>query len=179
MDCTLPPPRSHPALKGIIVIGSSDASIKVYHLVSHVPGVDIAVALDLAPPIRALTLVDMLRYHEDEDLSEDSDDTDDTDSLSIEAEDQAMPEPIQQMRTIYESPAELRLELAGQCWASCACPSSPVRHVGAGAAGCTKCYDRGHTDMVRSVHIGEKIILSGSYDSTVKVSPVQDLLYLS
>lgn len=154
MDFSLPPPRSHPALKGIIVIGSSDASIKVYHLISRIPGVDIVDALDIVPPLRDLTLRDML-LHDDMD-SEDGGEMSTDWATSIHGE-----------FIGEETDMELRLEAAGQCWAACECPA---RANSPEVALCTRCFNRGHTDLVRSVHLGEKVIISGSYDSTVKVS---------
>lgn len=163
MDFSPPPPSSHPALKGIIAIGSSDASIKVYHLISHVPGVDIVDALDIVPPLRDLTLRDMLHQHEDEsELGSDLESTVADDSFELDED--AIPVGL-------EANHELRLELAGQCWASCACPARPS---GPEPSLCTRCYNRGHTDLVRSVFLGEKVILSASYDSTVKVNPALD-----
>jgi hypothetical protein len=70
--------------------------------------------------------------------------------------------------TDRDADAELSLEVAGQCWASCVCPART--QLPDQLALCTRCFNHGHTDLVRSVHIGEHVIISGSYDSTVKVS---------
>lgn len=51
-------------------------------------------------------------------------------------------------------------------WARCACalPMTPPN-----AHGCLRCNNRGHTDLVRSLHVAEDVTLSASYDSTTKI----------
>lgn len=51
-------------------------------------------------------------------------------------------------------------------WARCACalPMTPPN-----AHGCLRCNNRGHTDLVRSLHVSEDVTLSASYDSTTKI----------
>lgn len=150
LDFSPPPPHSHPALKGIIAIGSSDASIKVYHLISHIPGVDIVDALDMVPPLRDLSLNDMLS----------------NDEMGSEDDGESVVELVGYQAGMDDTGAELRLEAAGQCWASCECPA---RANTSDLTLCTRCFNRGHTELVRSVQFGDGIIISGSYDSTVKV----------
>jgi WD40 repeat protein len=55
------------------------------------------------------------------------------------------------------------LEEGATFFASCCCSS--VR------SECVRCA-RGHTELVRSVHLGRGIVVSGSYDSSVKVRHV-------
>lgn len=57
-------------------------------------------------------------------------------------------------------------EAGVEYWARCACalPMAP-----ANAHGCLRCNNRGHTDLVRALHVGEDVALSASYDSTTKI----------
>lgn len=53
------------------------------------------------------------------------------------------------------------------CWTDCLCPPS-VRK--ATSTNCMRCWNRGHTGLVRSLHLKGDIVISGGYDGTVKVS---------
>lgn len=120
-------------------------------------------ALGIIPPLRDLSLRDMLLHQEDEMGSEGDGEGDEESTTGWGSSFHGDIDP----EAGVEDPTELSLELAGQCWASCACPGRPST---SDSALCTRCFNRGHTDLVRSVHLGEQVILSGSYDSTVKVS---------
>lgn len=50
--------------------------------------------------------------------------------------------------------------------ALCSCPMPSSRP---NQTGCMRCFNRGHTDLVRSLHLLDKVTLSASYDSTIKV----------
>ncbi len=58
------------------------------------------------------------------------------------------------------------MEKGRTSWASCICP--PVISKPDGTR-CGRCNNRGHTELVRSLLLRDDVILSGSYDSTVKV----------
>lgn len=49
--------------------------------------------------------------------------------------------------------------------AICSCPA-PARP---SAAGCMRCFNRGHTELVRSLYLGDEVALSASYDKTIKM----------
>lgn len=51
--------------------------------------------------------------------------------------------------------------------ALCSCPMPSSRP---SSTGCMGCFNRGHTDLVRSLHLLDEVTLSASYDSTIKVS---------
>lgn len=53
------------------------------------------------------------------------------------------------------------------CWTDCLCPPS-VRK--ATSTNCMRCWNRGHTGLVRSLHLEGDMVISGGYDGTVKVS---------
>ncbi len=42
--------------------------------------------------------------------------------------------------------------------------------IGSRSAACLNCGKRAHSDLVRALWLGEKVVVSGSYDSTIKVS---------
>lgn len=113
-------------LRGTVVTGSSDMSIKTFYIV-QVPS---------NTPIDNLTFRDML------DLDLDSD-----------MDDETRPRFIIQPGVDYV--------------AECQCPMPSTR--ASSTAGCLRCLNRGHTDLVRSLHIGETVTLSASYDSTIKM----------
>jgi WD40 repeat protein len=205
MDFSPAPPGS--ALRGTIVAGSSDASIKVFHLVAVVRqqenGVDLVDALDMIPPRRDMTLREMLE-HEDTnefDMSAsvgsawetNSVATASTTRISLDRDDQHQDQHHGNDHDHARSNAfydhdntdndndndnsslrhrpslpleELRIEPASRCWAACNCPPGMNK---SDSALCRRCCNRGHTDLVRSVCFGESVVLSGSYDSTVKV----------
>jgi WD40 repeat protein len=199
------------ALRGTIVAGSSDASIKVFHLVAvirqHEHGVDLVDALDMIPPRRDMTLREMLE-HEDTnefDMSASVEGSNwETTSIATSITRVSL-ENDQDNDHSYENShghdhfhghndndgdhgghhgaaydndtsssrhrpslplEELRIEPAGRCWAACNCPPGMNK---SDSALCRRCCNRGHTDLVRSVCFGETVVLSGSYDSTVKV----------
>lgn len=165
-----PPPPSHPFLKGVILAGSSDSSIRIFHLVSHTRqrgGVDMVDALDMIPPMRDLTFREMLE-HEDADES-------DVGLGARRGSAQVDWEEATSMSTLNDEsehlPVELVIEPAGQCWAPCTCAPG----MGKTDLTCARCHNQGHTELVRSVWLGESVMLSGSYDSTVKVGLVCEI----
>ena len=192
MDFSPAPPRHNSSLRGTIVTGSSDASIKLFHVVSATRqqerGVELVDALDMIPPVRDMTLREMLDHEDgnEYDLSasigsnEDEttsirtattrmsiSDTNDPDSHSTSGQRDAdtPPNPGSSSHR-HTPPEELRIEPAGRCWAACNCPPGMNK---SDSTLCRRCCNRGHTELVRSVSFGETVIISGSYDSTVKV----------
>ncbi|WRT63281.1 uncharacterized protein IL334_000184 [Kwoniella shivajii] len=69
-------------------------------------------------------------------------------------------------------------------WAQCICPPGLHRPSSEtnGLTICKRCGNRGHSDLIRTVYMGENIVVSGSYDSRVKIwdrSSGQHLIDLS
>lgn len=62
---------------------------------------------------------------------------------------------------------EARIVEGPLCWTDCLCPPS-IRK--ATSTSCMRCWNRGHTGLVRSLHLKGDIVISGGYDGTVKVS---------
>jgi WD40 repeat protein len=108
-------------IKGTIVTGSSDATIRLCTLVT---GPSIPEGLD---------------------------------GLSINETDTEIQSKEQDVR-IVEGPL---------CWTDCLCPPS-IRK--ATSTNCMRCWNRGHTGLVRSLHLEDDLVISGGYDGTVKVS---------
>lgn len=110
-------------LKATLVTGSSDSTIKTFHLV-EVP-----------------------REYADED--------------QVTFQDMMVDAP-----AATASDTRVVIQPGVEYWARCACPmpmTPPNSH------GCLRCNNRGHTELVRSLHIGEDVTLSASYDSTIKM----------
>ena len=61
----------------------------------------------------------------------------------------------------------LILHKTNQCLTNCVCPPGLCKPEN---TRCGRCHNRGHTELVRSLALNRDTILSGSYDSTVKVS---------
>ena len=120
--------------------GCSDASIKIFHLVTLPSGH----GHGLVSPMRDLTLREMLEG----DVSMAHDEADERTEDSAAAE-------------------KLVIEKARTCWTSCVCPPGLAKP---DSTKCGRCFNRGHTELVRSLHLGEEVMLSGSYDSTIRVS---------
>lgn len=112
-------------LRGTVVTGSSDTSIKTFYIVQVPPG---------SKPSE-FSFRDML------DLDQDSD-----------AEDDRLVRP----QIVIQPGVEFK---------ACVCSSSAR----VSQSTCTRCGVRDHSDLVRSLSLGEQVVLSASYDSTVKV----------
>ncbi|WOO82387.1 F-box/WD repeat-containing protein lin-23 [Vanrija pseudolonga] len=115
-------------LRGTIVTGSSDWSIKTFHVVQLPPS---------AEDNETLTFRDMLGFDE---------------RLQSEVLTGTRPRIVIQPGVVYH--------------ATCSCPMPMTR---TSPAGCSRCLNRGHTELVRSLHLGEQVTLSASYDSTIKM----------
>jgi len=125
-------------LRGTVVTGSSDMSIKTFYIVQVPPGTAL---------LNELSFRDMLDLEHD--LSLDSD-----------MEDENNPRP------------KLVIQAGVEYQATCVCPLPSARQ---SPTGCMRCLNRGHTDLVRSLFIGEQVTLSASYDSTIKVGVLVDV----
>lgn len=65
--------------------------------------------------------------------------------------------------------SRLAIEWRRTAWAGCECHSIAGR-IGVGnGSRCSRCGSRGHTDLVRSLVMQDDLVVSGSYDSTVRV----------
>lgn len=108
-------------LRATIVTGSSDASIKTFHIVQLPPSAE----------LDEVTFRDML-------------------DLDLEGDAPRIRYAIQP-----------GVEYHAVC--SCAVPTRPSQ------AGCMRCFNRGHTELVRSLYLGDEVALSASYDKTIKM----------
>ncbi|BEI83150.1 hypothetical protein CcaverHIS002_0310180 [Cutaneotrichosporon cavernicola] len=102
-----------------LVTGSSDASIKTFHVVQLPPSAE----------LDEVTFRDMLDLDADE----------------------------PRVRYAIQPGVEYH--------AVCACPV-PTRP---SPSGCMRCFNRGHTELVRSLYLGDQVTLSASYDKTIKM----------
>ena len=145
-------PRSGREFRGTIIAGSSDASIRTFYLSArtnrssvstYAPSVNGSTA-ELVPPMEDLTFREML-----------------------DTEDDVVMAPPTPVGPIHPGGGAEGLMLEGgpPCWSPCTC-SAGMRVEG---RPCGRCMNRGHTDLVRSLHMSEDVIFSGSYDTTVKV----------
>ncbi|WVQ85681.1 hypothetical protein IAT38_007847 [Cryptococcus sp. DSM 104549] len=143
VDFTLCPPASLPSLpagqlcRGVIITGSSDASIKTFYLVEQKSS---------APTVPS-----------DSDVPMASDEDD-----AHPAESTAPPVPTE----LLPDGHSLLLVEKGAAWSPCVCPPGLAK---VDYVKCLRCYNRGHIDLVRTVYMGRGVILSGSYDSNVKM----------
>ncbi|EIW72921.1 hypothetical protein TREMEDRAFT_59082 [Tremella mesenterica DSM 1558] len=132
-------PKMGYTYKGTIITGSADASIRTFHLLARSTSSFTSVRTVSSELVPPM---EDLTFREMLDTEHDVD-----------------------MSPINSDHDELVLDKGPICWASCICPQG-TRVEG---RSCGRCFNRGHTDLVRSLHLGEEVILSGSYDSTVKV----------
>jgi len=70
-------------------------------------------------------------------------------------------------QTVSKEAHEARIVEGPSCWTDCLCPPS-IRK--ATSTSCMRCWNRGHTGLVRSLHLKGDMVISGGYDGTVKVS---------
>ncbi|CAK9780579.1 WD40 repeat-like protein [Cutaneotrichosporon oleaginosum] len=106
-------------LRATLVTGSSDASIKTFHVVQLPPSAE----------LDEVTFRDMLDLDADE------------------------------PRVRYA------IQPGVAYHAVCVCPV-PTRP---SPSGCMRCFNRGHTELVRSLYLGDHVTLSASYDKTIKM----------
>ncbi|AAW40931.2 f-box/wd-repeat protein lin-23, putative [Cryptococcus deneoformans JEC21] len=133
--------------RGLIVTGSSDASIRTFHLIE-----------DRIPDLQNLKMGHSM-------VTSATDGSEDGYSQA----------------NTYGIPTELTgeghkviLVPQGSFFSPCICPPGLSRMEG---GVCRRCFNRGHLDLVRTVHFGKGVILSGSYDATVKVwSPTGEII---
>lgn len=145
---------SLPNIRATIVTGSKDASIRQFQLV-EVSAYNDSDTGDLAAGPGPLTFREMM----DHDMPSAS-------SSSPVVELTPAGPPSTRRGSEEQRDTKLVIRPMGRCLAPCSCPaglSKPSSHF------CQRCYNFGHTDLVRTVAIRHGLILSGSYDSTVKV----------
>ncbi|ORY26513.1 WD40-repeat-containing domain protein [Naematelia encephala] len=140
----IPPPnyrrrQTNSTYRGSIITGSSNATIKIFHLVSVPKDSEI----ELEPPLRELTFRDMLEVGEQPTLRDD---------LGSFEEGQ--------------NGEKLIIERGKRMWSDCVCSINPLQTEG---MRCSNCMNRGHRDLVRSVFCTNGMVFSGSYDSTIKI----------
>ena len=134
---------------GTIVTGSSDASVKIFNLVQY-------------PYVPGKTVIENAASDNEsgDGAADDDEDEDEGESSSTQVE----------TGRTEEKPADpnqkLFLEKQTTCYSACICPPGLGRPNG---TRCRRCLNRGHMELVRSVWINRDVILSGSYDGTVKV----------
>ena len=139
---------------GTIVTGSSDSSIKTSYLVAHPER-----GAKPKPPTMDLTFREMLEV----DLAV----TPDSASASLDYGEEEHEENEEDLEGERE---KLVIETGRTCYANCVCPPGYTKPKN---MKCARCWNRGHTELVRTLHMGENVILSGSYDMTVKVGLYQ------
>lgn len=127
---------------GTIVSGSSDASVRFFTLVTLPAG---SSEMPLVPPMQDLTFQEML----------------DTDDIIM-----APAQPQLPFASDPPSGPVVRIEEGPTCWTECLCPSGFTKP---DASRCMRCYSRGHTNLVRTVCLQDDVVVTGSYDATVKV----------
>ncbi|ODO00266.1 hypothetical protein I350_06895 [Cryptococcus amylolentus CBS 6273] len=144
----LPFLRKGQTCKGTIITGSSDASIKSFHLIEEQPSVSDVVHGDLD------------RWSASESEPEDE---------NMHNAHHPLPSPpLTQIPTeLTERNTKIALIERDVFWSPCVCPPGLMRPDASGT--CARCYNRGHLDLVRSVHLGKDVVLSASYDATVKI----------
>jgi WD40 repeat protein len=119
-------------VKGTIVTGSSDATIRLFDLVSSSSSGSV----------------------------EQDSETNGTAQLSTRlGELSLVPELI--------APSSVSITEGEVCWTDCLCPP-PMHKVN--STHCMRCWNRGHTALVRTLYLKGKLLISGGYDGTVKVS---------
>jgi len=78
--------------------------------------------------------------------------------------------------TNAETHRDLIIEEGPVCWTDCVCPPA-LRKVN--STHCMRCWNRGHTALVRTLCLNGDNLISGGYDGTVKVSLYSEsMLYL-
>lgn len=66
-----------------------------------------------------------------------------------------------------ETQRDVIIEEGPVCWTDCVCPPA-LRKVN--STHCMRCWNRGHTALVRTLCLNGVNLISGGYDGTVKVS---------
>ncbi|OCF60085.1 hypothetical protein L486_02761 [Kwoniella mangroviensis CBS 10435] len=147
--------------KGSLVTGASDASIKVFHLIERRLDSIMDVNLDS-------TLSEADGDGDGDRKIEDSMDIDTTSSNDTSSKVQYPQRTPINGKLVY-------LKEDHTMWSPCVCPPGlGVSRPNLGDTDshsferCRRCGNRGHTELVRTVHIGERVVISGSYDSKVK-----------
>ncbi|WVW81352.1 hypothetical protein I302_103343 [Kwoniella bestiolae CBS 10118] len=147
--------------KGSLVTGASDSSIKVFHLIER------EVSISSNPDVVVHSVEDDKRSG---DVSMDLDP-----SLTLSSTSGTLVPP-PDGRSVY-------LKEYHTMWSTCICPPGLSRPNDTHPQErCRRCGNRGHTELVRTVNIGERVVVSGSYDSKVKVwdrTTAQHLIDLS
>jgi WD40 repeat protein len=69
--------------------------------------------------------------------------------------------------TDTDNQRDVRIEEGPVCWTDCVCPPA-LRKVN--STHCMRCWNRGHTALVRTLCLNGDNLISGGYDGTVKVS---------
>jgi len=136
---------------GTIVTGSSDASVKIFNLVQY-------------PSTPGKTVIEVA----DSDRGDvgDSDDEDESSSMNLEVGSAGY--------EAQDPDQKLYIEKRTTCYSACICPPGLGRPNG---KRCGRCLNRGHMELVRSVWINRGVILSGSYDGSVKVCAARAVVY--
>jgi WD40 repeat protein len=143
---------------GTIASGSSDASVRLFTLTSVASDFQ---EMPLVAPMQDLTFQEML----------------DTDDVVMASSAQPLRPPV---TDISATPGGisgsdrfgttmLRAEEGPTCWTECICPPGLSKP---NASQCMRCWNRGHTNLVRTVCLQDDVVITGSYDATVKVSDI-------
>lgn len=89
-----------------------------------------------------------------------------SDALTNELDKLSLTEPESESET-RDTSREVTIEEGPVCWTDCVCPPA-IRRVN--STQCMRCWNRGHTALVRTLCLNGDNLISGGYDGTVKVS---------
>nr|XP_018266223.1 uncharacterized protein I303_00196 [Kwoniella dejecticola CBS 10117]OBR88381.1 hypothetical protein I303_00196 [Kwoniella dejecticola CBS 10117] len=155
---------------GSIVTGASDASIKIFQLIEK------------DAPTTSPSTLSSTTLHALDGSGMDLDSNPPLVSLNAPSSSRSLDNPGTIYQATTSSGKTLSLIEDIHMFAPCVCPPGLNRPSELISGRCRRCGNRGHIDLVRTVHMGEKVVVSGSYDSKVKVwdrSSGQHLMDLS
>lgn len=154
-------------IKGYIVSGSSDASVRLSTLVTVPVTHELAQAGQgsgsLVNPMEGLSFRDMMISGAGVDIDMSASDPQDRAGSNVTVDISPPSFPSSPVVKIIEGPI---------CWTDCLCPPA-IRKPD--STHCMRCWNRGHTALVRSLCLRGDIIVSGGYDGTAKVSASSSL----
>ncbi|WWC67245.1 uncharacterized protein I206_101152 [Kwoniella pini CBS 10737] len=142
--------------KGSIVTGASDASIKTFQLIE-----------------KKIKISNHLE--ENMNLNQDQNHSISTSSLNSFSMDQNSGNVKITYQAITNKGTIISMKEDYEMFSPCICPPGLHRpplefiNLNNNNSRCKRCGNKGHTELIRTVNLNEKIIISGSYDSKVKV----------
>jgi WD40 repeat protein len=150
------PKEDGTVIKGYIVSGSSDATVRLSTLVTVPFGTS---QEGLVDPMEGLSFREMMSGNQDVDMFSPA----------------SAPAPAGE-NDITTTASVVRILEGPVCWTDCLCPPALRKP---DSTHCMRCWNRGHTALVRSLCLRHNIIISGGYDGTAKVSGILHLYPVS